>query len=1063
MLLGTLLALCLLVACGREQGETRPPQRGGDEPSRRLTFHPGEGRLAGLEWSDISSTKDLRSRAPGLRRKAIHALASPQDRRTIGALRAEAVVLLLDGRLDEALGRFSQAVELAPASAAAWSDLAAVRLQRGAALSDPYDFFLALAAANRAFHLSPALPAVQFNRALALQRLSLNEPAGEMWRLYQRSERDPHWLKAGQEHVAALAQEARRPAPEERREAVERAVERGDRRQVREIVAGSPQIFREYVERDLLVAWAEATAARRDAEAQRKLTLARAIGEALAASNGERMAADTVAQIDDLQAHAPQRLPRLVKGIRVYGRGISLIRRGDFSKALAPLQTSLRLLTAERSPLAGWSTYWIAICHYQHFEYPSALALLSPLTRGDRYRDRYAALHGQALRTEGVIAIIQGNPTASLTAYQAAMADFRKLGETAYAGKTASLVASSLDYLGQRSEAWRWLYPALIEPAVRDTPSLREGLCLTASWLANEEGEREIALLFQNELVQSAQASGVTYRIVEALRGRAEILAALDEKDRARTDLVQARQSLDLGKNVDPGIRQDLDGNLKWVEAQLARIPEETISLLDSVIRTLRSSSYRYRLWQALFARARAKESLGRSDDAERDLSAAIDELERQRQKIATPEEQISYFDRTREIFDTIIQLQLGRRHQLSEAFRYSERAKARVLLDWVLAQPVGETIPERARQSASISTSPASLQRQVPSGTTVVEYWALPGSLQIWVLRRDRFATETVPVGAKDLEALVQRLSRGLEPDRKADFLKTSSTLYELLIQPIARHLTPADRLVVVPDGALHGLSFALLRDGRSGRYLIQDHVCSVAPSVRLLIASLRRAGDLASPRPPRVLAMEDPAFDSSLFYRLPRLRASHLERIIPGLFPGSRTLREEAATRSVFLSSASDFEILHFGGHSLVSSRYPLLSQMLFAPDKDDRTRGVLHSGDLLGRRFAHTRLAVLASCSTAAGRISSTEGVESLARPFLAAGVPEVVASLWDVDDPPTADFFVRFYRHLAQRFDVAGALQATQLESIERGADPKVWAAFEVIGGGSVNTPAAPSPG
>ncbi|HEY4595042.1 MAG TPA: hypothetical protein VIJ02_01475, partial [Thermoanaerobaculia bacterium] len=454
--------------------------------------------MAGVEWTDMRSSSDLRSRAPGLRRKAIQALASPQDRHTIGALRAEAVVLLLDGRLDEALVRLSQAVELAPGSAVAWSDLAAVRLQRGAAHSDPYDFFLALAAANRASHLSPALPAILFNRALALQRLSLNEPAGEMWRLYQRSERDPHWLQAGQEHIAALAQGARRPAPEARREAVERAVERGDLRQVRAIVAGSPQIFREYVEGDLLVAWAEAVAAHRDGEAQRRLTLARAIGEALAASNGERMAADTVAQIDDLKAHAPRRLPRLVSGIRAYGRGISLIQGGDFANALAPLQTSLRLLTAEHSPLAGWSTYWIAICHYQHFEYPSALALLSSLTRGDRYRDRYAALHGQALRTEGIIAIIQGNPAASLTAYQAAMADFRKLGETAYAGKTASLVASSLDYLGQRSEAWRQLYPALIEPAIRDTPSLREGLCLTASWLANEEGEREIALSFHD-------------------------------------------------------------------------------------------------------------------------------------------------------------------------------------------------------------------------------------------------------------------------------------------------------------------------------------------------------------------------------------------------------------------------------------------------------------------------------------------------------------------------------------------------------------------------------------
>jgi CHAT domain-containing protein len=66
-----------------------------------------------------------------------------------------------------------------------------------------------------------------------------------------------------------------------------------------------------------------------------------------------------------------------------------------------------------------------------------------------------------------------------------------------------------------------------------------------------------------------------------------------------------------------------------------------------------------------------------------------------------------------------------------------------------------------------------------------------------------------------------------------------------------------------------------------------------------------------------------------------------------------------------------------------------------------------------------------------------------------------VPEVVASLWDVDDPPTADFFLRFYHHLAQRFDVAGALQATQVEALEHGMDPKAWGAFEVIGGSATD--------
>jgi CHAT domain-containing protein len=104
-----------------------------------------------------------------------------------------------------------------------------------------------------------------------------------------------------------------------------------------------------------------------------------------------------------------------------------------------------------------------------------------------------------------------------------------------------------------------------------------------------------------------------------------------------------------------------------------------------------------------------------------------------------------------------------------------------------------------------------------------------------------------------------------------------------------------------------------------------------------------------------------------------------------------------------------------------------------------------------------LTRTRLVVLASCRTATGRVSRTEGVENLARPFLAAGVPAVIASLWDVDDPAAVAFMTRFYRHLRCSFDAAAALRSAQIEAL---AEPsggmetlRSWAAFELIGASS----------
>ena len=193
----------------------------------------------------------------------------------------------------------------------------------------------------------------------------------------------------------------------------------------------------------------------------------------------------------------------------------------------------------------------------------------------------------------------------------------------------------------------------------------------------------------------------------------------------------------------------------------------------------------------------------------------------------------------------------------------------------------------------------------------------------------------------------------------------------------------------------------------------------------------------------------MAAPSFDHSLDPSLPSLGSGEGEARLAGIFAGSRVLREDAATSRAFLAAAPNFEIVHFGGHSLVDSQTPLLSRLLFAAEAGDTSRGGLSSADLLRQRFDRTRLVVLASCSTGTGKVSRTEGVENLVRPFLADGVPVVVASLWPVDDTAAA-IFGSFYRHLALRFEAAEALRAAQIELIDssgdgEGAPPATWAA------------------
>jgi len=95
--------------------------------------------------------------------------------------------------------------------------------------------------------------------------------------------------------------------------------------------------------------------------------------------------------------------------------------------------------------------------------------------------------------------------------------------------------------------------------------------------------------------------------------------------------------------------------------------------------------------------------------------------------------------------------------------------------------------------------------------------------------------------------------------------------------------------------------------------------------------------------------------------------------------------------------------------------------------------------------------TRLVVLAACGTARGRQRPGQTNISVARAFLSAGVPTVVATLWPIDDGPAADFFPRFHRHLVRGQSAAEALRAAQLESIQLpDTPPSLWAAVQIIG-------------
>jgi CHAT domain-containing protein len=240
------------------------------------------------------------------------------------------------------------------------------------------------------------------------------------------------------------------------------------------------------------------------------------------------------------------------------------------------------------------------------------------------------------------------------------------------------------------------------------------------------------------------------------------------------------------------------------------------------------------------------------------------------------------------------------------------------------------------------------------------------------------------------------------------------------------------------------------------TGRYLVEDYPLVEAPSASLYVAALRHAHELGSKPVHSLLAIADPAFDRNWHPSLPSLPGARQEVAeIASLYsPKALVLTGAVATPNALTASARGRDVLHLAAHAIINSRQPDSSALVLAPSAHEPSAGDLIAAKIEQLDLAESRLVVLASCGGATGTVAAGEGTLSLARSFLAAGTPAVVAGLWRVDDHLVGDLFVRFHKRLRMGEDPVTALRAAQLAMLQEPngnrRSPLVWGGLQVFG-------------
>lgn len=944
--------------------------------------------------------------------------------------------------------QFLEAAVATPVPNPAWlSDLSAVYLSVARQRDRPELIPKALVAAEKARRLNGRMREAVFNKALALEAIHLTEQAEAAWKAYRELDRDSPW---GQEAFAHLTRiEHERAAASTRWERVMHRLEVvpdgsypdiGDVKSVRHLLRG-------WIETTLLPAWAERELSGDSKGAREQLRRARSAAALLLNAGGDQMPSDGIRAIDQATQGNDRRqtVLKLAKAHLAFQRIARLTDEGNFAGA----DGEFRLVagpnfSAGRSPYQHWAQMYRAIANYGARRFSDARAGLETSRAADTTQYHY--LTGRRKWMTGLILANEGHLLVSLDDYHDAYETLRAIGEADAEASVAALLAEVLARLGSPAEAWRHELTALEHVAQfgsRRTQLLLLGLggvlCLNAD-------QPEAALHFQNAVISASSSNHdeQPFALAEGYRRRAQIAQRLGDAVAAKEDLGRAKAQLP--RIADLSIRHRAEAEFLVAEAFILSytVPVSAIASATRAIEFFRDSGGEARTVELHLTRGRAHLAAEEPDLAEKDFTTAIQHFEEQRNGMSDRQYRASFFQDGWQVFAEMARVQVLWRKNAAAALDYAERGRARTLL-------------EAAEGASSVQPlTVAEVQRRLPDRTAALFFMPLDDRLLIWTVRNRTVSLAERPIGAAALGAKIDRLRWQLRQSgsNAARLRSDLEGLFEELIEPVLSFLGQTDTIAVLPDGPLHSVPFAALKNPKSGRYLVQDFVLMTAPSLSTLVRTPHLKADRA--RPLRALVIGNPAHPrTSDEAWLPQLPFSQVEsEAVAATYQNALLLTGEKATKRAVVDNMSRFDVVHYAGHAVVNEQIPGLSRLLMALDGGSNDDGVLFVRDLATVRLDDTMLVVLAACSTGSGRITNGEGIGSIARPFLEAGASTVVATLWDVQDQSAAALFQQFHQHVARGQSPAAALALVQRQLIEDPASissaPSQWAWAVSIG-------------
>jgi len=657
----------------------------------------------------------------------------------------------------------------------------------------------------------------------------------------------------------------------------------------------------------------------------------------------------------------------------------------------------------------------------------------------------------------GVLEYYLGDPSAGLEHFRTAYTLMTESGTIPHVALTVVRnIAICLTQLGRFDEAYQMFEELLVLSRQGNYRDMLAGIPLDQADVRRAQGRLPDAV----RLVRAALAHEEWLRLRDRIRARIKLAQCLVERDSTEEALGVLYEALSILETTPDNELEILLHQELGEALQHAQDHRDALHHLLHAEETAGRAGQPMPQMAALSFAARAARCLGRADSALAMLQRAAVLWDSARTVPLDPEWREARGAAGSSIYASLAALLLTHPPGASPAARIAaaydaiQPFKARTLMERMLG-------PGRGAESVVLPKAVTlhEVQQEVlEPGELLLDAFLGDEEGFLFAVTRDTCRVVSLPAYEeleRKLTLYSQILSRPPQQDAPLDpelLHDVGAFLGHQLLGEAADLVTACSRILVSPDGVLNSLPLAALgwppREHASEAPAPETTLGALreivrVPSATYLAWQRRAIAPAAGAQGAGILAVAAPESrkGATLHWARSEVRAlADLLRDVDEWTIGQDSL--------VLVELLPRYRILHFAAHSEVDDQYPWRSAILLHPPgglENPRAEGIA------GLRLP-ARLVVLSSCGTAGGRILSGEGVQGLTSAFLSAGVPAVVATLWDVADRSTSVLMQSFYRNLADGLTPAAALQAGQglLRADAATRHPYFWAGFVLVG-------------